>query len=126
MIKNSPLFQKMANFCHLLQDEICSALVQEDGHSFKEDRWDRPGRGGGRSRIFTQGQIFEKGGVNVSSVQGELDIKMAHLLKVAPGHFSACGISLVLHPFSPKIPTVHMNVRMFEMENGPAWFGGGD
>jgi coproporphyrinogen III oxidase len=112
-------------FLRALQDEITSTLEVLDGSGTKffEDNWQRPGGGGGRSRILADGDIFEKAGVNFSAVYGDSpDSLKGH----TPGlQFFATGVSLVLHPHSPKIPTVHANFRYFEQSNGDAWFGGG-
>jgi coproporphyrinogen III oxidase len=101
------------HFFRSLQDEITATLEALDGSKFFQETWDRPGGGGGRSRILTEGAIFEKAGVNFSAVHG------------AVPEFFATGTSLVLHPRSPRIPTVHANFRYFEQSNGEAWFGGG-
>lgn len=114
-----------------LQEEICKALENLDGKAkFKEDVWKRKGGGGGRSRVISDGHIFEKGGVNISGVHGELPDSMTKYLKVSNNRFFACGISLVLHPINPFIPTVHANFRYFELydKNGAVvdqWFAGG-
>jgi coproporphyrinogen III oxidase len=119
MLKN-----RTSDFFRALQDEISSALEAFDGSKFHEDIWERPGGGGGRSRIMTGGNIFEKAGVNFSAVHGESPDMLHHSGKES-SQFFATGISLVLHPRSPKIPTVHSNFRYFEQSNGEAWFGGG-
>lgn len=116
-----------------LQDEICRELeALEPEARFREDRWthDREGgSGGGRSRVLENGALFEKGGVNLADVRGLLSERIAERLQVAPQPFLATGISLVLHPVSPRVPTVHMNMRYLELpeHDGPraAWFGGG-
>lgn len=116
----------MVDYVHLLQDTICAALEQADGRArFVEDRWERPGGGGGRSRVISDGELFEKGGVNTSVVHGELPATMAARMGVERADFFATGISLVIHPHSPRIPTVHANFRLFIQSNGDAWFGGG-
>ncbi len=108
-----------------LQDDICRALEEADGGgSFREDLWERPGGGGGRTRIL-EGARIEKGGVNFSAVQGQMPEKIARALDVEPAAFLATGVSIVLHPVSPRVPIIHMNVRYFELEEGPWWFGGG-
>ncbi len=118
-------------FIHHLQDDICQKLEAVDGKAeFKEDRWSRQGGGGGKTRIIERGNVFEKGGVNTSEVHGELPVSMQRYLEVDSGDFFACGISLVIHPISPMIPTVHANFRYFELYNGEGrltdcWFGGG-
>jgi coproporphyrinogen III oxidase len=109
--------------------------VLDRGGSFQEDRWARPGGGGGVARVLSQGTTFEKAGVNRSLVEGNLPPNVAMRLgaRVSAQEsigFFATGLSLVVHPRSPMIPTVHLNVRYFEM-TGPAgelqdaWFGGG-
>lgn len=120
----SDRFKQFEQYVQNLQDEICNGVTEIDPIGFREDIWERPGGGGGRTRII-EGEVFEKGGVNFSSVHGELPKEMAEALGVGSGRFAACGLSLVIHPFSPKIPTTHMNVRYFELDNGDNWFGGG-
>ncbi len=108
-----------------LQDRICAGLEAADGEGkFEEDKWNRPGGGGGRSRVI-QGKIIEKGGVNFSAVHGDLPEKIRSALNLAEAQFFASGVSIVLHPHSPQVPIIHMNVRYFEMSNGTWWFGGG-
>jgi coproporphyrinogen III oxidase len=108
-----------------LQDRICAGLERADGGArFREDAWDRPGGGGGRTRVIEAGAVFEKGGVNFSEVHGEFAPEFA---KQIPGDglkFSAAGVSLVLHPRSPLVPTVHANFR-YLTHGAKAWFGGG-
>jgi len=110
-----------------LQDEICHGLETLDGEGkFLEESWDRPEGGGGRSRVLKDGKIFEQGGVNFSEVHGkELPPSIINQRPEAKGHsWFATGTSMVLHPKSPYIPTVHLNYRYFEA--GPVWwFGGG-
>lgn len=108
-----------------LQNEICTKLESYGIKKFSEDIWEREEGGGGKTRVIQNGNIFEKGGVNISSVNGELSDLAAHQLNTTKQQFGACGISLVIHPFSPMIPTIHMNVRYFELEEGKSWFGGG-
>jgi coproporphyrinogen III oxidase len=107
-----------------LQDAIVSTLEGLDGGRFREDTWDRPGGGGGRSRVLADGALFEKAGVNFSDVFGELRPEMGSSLPGDGVAFRALGVSLVLHPRSPRVPTVHANVR-FIRRGGVAWFGGG-
>jgi len=111
-------------FFRKLQDEITSTLeILDGGEKFFQETWERPGGGGGRTRILAEGDVFEKAGVNFSAVHGESPDSLTNSEK---GHtFFACGVSLVLHPRSPKIPTVHANFRYFEQSNGQSWFGGG-
>ncbi|MEQ9296908.1 MAG: oxygen-dependent coproporphyrinogen oxidase [Cyclobacteriaceae bacterium] len=109
-----------------LQDRICSRLEVADGKgSFQEDEWERPGGGGGRSRVLRDGQIIEKGGVNFSAVWGKTPEVILKALKLDEADFYATGVSIVLHPKNPMVPIIHMNVRYFEMTNGVYWFGGG-
>jgi coproporphyrinogen III oxidase len=109
-----------------LQDQICQAIQDADGGAtFREDLWDREGGGGGRTRVIERGLLFEKAGVNFSEVHGELEPQVASKLPVGDGtRFYATGLSLVLHPKSPMIPTVHANFRYLE-RGSRGWFGGG-
>lgn len=119
-------------FLMALQDQICQALAREDGAAdFVEDSWQRAEGGGGRSRVLTQGAVFEQAGVNFSHVFGD---KMpasatAHRPELAGRRFEAMGVSLVIHPHNPYVPTSHANVRFFiaekEGEDPVWWFGGG-
>lgn len=120
------------NYLLQLQDQICQAIAQEDGQAaFIEDAWTRPTGGGGRSRVLTQGAVFEQAGINFSHVSGEqLPISAtAQRPELAGRCFQAMGVSLVLHPYNPYIPTSHMNVRFFSAIKADAepvwWFGGG-
>jgi coproporphyrinogen III oxidase len=126
---NSPsesLRDRMVAYVETLQDRICGAIESQDGSAtFREDFWERPGGGGGRARVIERGAIFEKGGVNVSTVHGRMPEQLARRMNVETGEFFATGISLVIHPASPRVPTVHANFRYFETSNGDAWFGGG-
>ncbi len=114
-----------------LQDTITSKLEEIDGAAqFHEDLWERPEGGGGRSRVIENGAVFEKGGVNISAVHGALPQSMQQYFGVTDADFFACGLSLVLHPKSPMVPTVHANWRYFEMYDKEGklvdqWFGGG-
>ncbi|MBL1209184.1 oxygen-dependent coproporphyrinogen oxidase [Geminocystis sp. GBBB08] len=118
---------RVSQFMQTLQDEICAGLETLDGKGkFKEDSWQREEGGGGRSRVLTDGNIFEQGGVNFSEVWGNnLPPSILQQRPEAEGHsFYATGTSMVLHPKNPYIPTVHLNYRYFEA--GPVWwFGGG-
>jgi len=119
------LGQRMSAFVERLQDDICRALEAEDGGAcFSEDRWQRSGGGGGRTRVLAGGRVFEKGGVNVSTVWGELEEAFAKKLQGTGRDFFATGVSLILHPQSPLVPTVHANFR-FIQQGAKAWFGGG-
>ena len=114
-----------------LQDSITSKIEEIDGLAkFEEDIWQRQEGGGGRTRVIENGAIFEKGGVNISAVHGELPEILRKQFNVDEGTFFACGLSLVLHPINPMIPTVHANWRYFEMYDTTGkmvtqWFGGG-
>jgi len=115
-----------------LQDRICGALAAADGGAaFREDAWDRPGGGGGRTRVLAGGGVFEQGGVNYSHVFGDGLPASATAARpeLAGCGFEAMGVSLVIHPQNPYVPTSHANVRMFvalrEGEPVQWWFGGG-
>jgi coproporphyrinogen III oxidase len=108
-----------------LQDTICGALEAADGGGpFREDAWQREGGGGGRTRVLLDGRVLEKAGVNFSDVHGEMSEEFARQVPGEGRHFTACGISLVLHPLSPMVPTVHANFR-FLTKGDRQWFGGG-
>ena len=118
--------ETVATWFSELQDRICSALEAADGSGkFREDAWERPGGGGGRARVLTDGRIIEKGGVNFSAVHGDTPAPILTALRLEDAEFYATGVSIVMHPLSPRVPIIHMNVRYFEMSNGVAWFGGG-
>ena len=115
-----------------LQDDICQQLQDEDGSgAFFEDSWQRDEGGGGRSRVMTNGKVIEKGGVNFSHVTGDTlpPSASAHRPELAGRRWQAMGVSLVIHPENPYVPTSHANVRLFVAEKeGEApvwWFGGG-
>lgn len=108
-----------------LQDDICRQIEGiDEGYHFHEDKWERDGGGGGRTRIF-KGKVIEKGGVNFSAVSGDMPEKIASSLKLPTNEFLATGVSIVLHPHNPFVPIIHMNVRYFETSVGKWWFGGG-
>jgi len=122
----SELAHQVRDFFTNLQGEIRTTLERTDGTGvFSSEQWERPGGGGGTSCVMQNGALFEKGGVNVSEVYGHLPEPLVRSMKVASTQFYATGISLVIHPRSPMIPTVHMNYRYFEQEDGTSWFGGG-
>ncbi len=129
--ENRTMKKQFVSYILNLQDEITSTLASLDGKAqFQEDNWKRPEGGGGRTRVIENGNIFEKGGVNTSQVHGELPEAMQKYFGVEDANFFACGLSLVLHPKSPMVPTVHANWRYFEMYNKDGevvdqWFGGG-
>ena len=122
---------KFFKYIHQLQDTITSKLEEVDGKAkFQEDVWERPEGGGGRTRVIENGAVFEKGGVNISGVHGKLPDSMQKYFGVEDADFFACGLSLVLHPTNPMVPTVHANWRYFEMYDKDGnivdqWFGGG-
>lgn len=123
---HEPLRDRAVRFVHRLQDEICAELERLDGRaSFREDRWERPEGGGGITRVISDGRVFEKGGVNTSVVHGPMPEKLAAAMGIERAEFFATGVSLVIHPRSPRVPTVHANFRYFEQSSGDAWFGGG-
>ena len=123
--------EKFYQYIQQLQDTITSKLEVIDGEAtFQEDLWQRPEGGGGRTRVIENGRVFEKGGVNISAVHGPLPKAMQSYFKVDDVDFFACGLSLVLHPKNPFVPTVHANWRYFEMYDKAgnivdSWFGGG-
>lgn len=115
----------VVKFVENLQDQITNSLEAfETKKKFREDRWSRPGGGGGRSRVLEGGELFEKAGVNVSVVYGELPEMMRERLGSTTKEFFATGVSLVIHPRNPQVPTVHANYRYFEQPDR-SWFGGG-
>ncbi len=125
---------KWIDYVYNLQDIICDALAKEDGESdFKTDEWVRGAEGkggGGITRVIENGNVFEKGGVNTSVVYGKVSKEMRKQLKLEGDKWFACGLSLVIHPRNPFVPTVHANWRYFELydEEGKVtdrWFGGG-
>lgn len=118
--------EEIAEIYKGIQDHITSELEKHDGQGkFREDAWQRTGGGGGRTRIFEDGKIIEKGGVAFSAVHGPTPDKILKKLGLEKAEFFATGVSIVLHPKSPMVPIIHMNIRYFEMDNGTHWFGGG-
>jgi len=108
------------------QNRLCAKLEETDGGAtFQTDAWDHPQRGGGYTRVIQNGNILEKGGVAFSAVCGEMSTAAAQQLLMPDPSFFATGVSVVMHPRSPRQPIAHMNVRYFEAGNGDAWFGGG-
>lgn len=123
---------QVIEFLKQLQDNICQALESADGSGeFVEDNWKREEGGGGRTRVLTNGTVIEQGGVNFSLVSGDKlpPSATAHRPELAGRTWKACGVSLVIHPKNPFIPTSHANVRFFiaekEGEKPVWWFGGG-
>jgi coproporphyrinogen III oxidase len=116
---------EMARLASSSQSEICTALERADGGiRFGTDAWTRAGGGGGLTRVAEGGAVVEKAGVNVSDVHGELEHALAAALPGDGSRFVAAGLSVVVHPRSPMVPTAHMNVR-FLARGEKAWFGGG-
>ncbi|KFZ30891.1 coproporphyrinogen III oxidase [Pseudidiomarina salinarum] len=129
---HNEMLEQVNTYLTDLQDRICTALAEADGgRSFEEESWQREGGGGGRSRILRDGKVLEQGGVGYSHVFGEQmpASATAHRPELAGRNFNACGVSLVMHPHNPYIPTSHANVRFFIAEKEGAdpvwWFGGG-
>ncbi|MDN5199728.1 oxygen-dependent coproporphyrinogen oxidase [Fulvivirgaceae bacterium BMA10] len=117
---------EVASWFKSLQSSICEQLEAADGLAkFQEDIWERDGGGGGRTRVISNGNVIEKGGVNFSEVFGVTPANILEALKLEASNFFATGVSIVIHPISPMVPIIHMNVRYFEMDNGIWWFGGG-
>jgi len=123
---------KWIGFIHDLQKRICTALEDLDGKAaFITDEWEREqGGGGGRTRVIANGRVLEKGGVNTSVVWGRVTDTMRTQLKIEGDKWFACGLSLVIHPLNPYVPTTHANWRYFELYNEAGnvcdrWFGGG-
>lgn len=129
---SEPDIQAVADYLRDLQDRICDALARLDGEKpFREDHWTRDEGGGGRSRVLEEGGVFEKAGINFSHVHGASlpASASAHRPELAGRGFQALGVSLVIHPRNPYVPTSHANVRFFVAEKPGAepiwWFGGG-
>ncbi len=129
---STPDISAVKEFLLQLQDNICAELEKEDGKAtFFEESWEREGGGGGRTRVLTDGKVFEQGGVNFSHVFGSNlpPSATAHRPELAGRNFQALGVSLVIHPHNPYVPTSHANVRFFiaekEGEQAIWWFGGG-
>ncbi|HGY1052123.1 oxygen-dependent coproporphyrinogen oxidase [Aeromonas salmonicida] len=129
---SKPDVAQVKAFLLQLQDEICRSLEQADGVGrFVEDAWAREGGGGGRTRVMRHGDMIEQGGVNFSHVYGDAmpASATAHRPELAGRKFEAMGVSLVIHPHNPYVPTSHANVRFFiaekEGEEPIWWFGGG-
>ena len=124
--------EEVREFFRNLQDQICSALERTDGKTlFTEDTWTHHNGGGGRTRILCQGALFEQAGVNFSHVRGDQlpTAATVHRPTLAGCKYEAMGVSLVIHPLNPYVPTAHMNVRFFTTSTGEKdgvwWFGGG-
>ena len=130
---NTPDSKAVSEYLLRLQQDICSQLAEEDGQAdFIRDEWQREGgNGGGLTRVLTDGAVFEQAGVNYSMVSGDSlpASATAHRPELAGRSFQAMGVSLVIHPHNPNVPTSHANVRFFiadkEGEDPVWWFGGG-
>ena len=129
---STPDIEAVKAYLLSMQTYICAALEEEDGTAqFLEDSWERPQGGGGRSRVLTEGAVFEQAGVNFSHVFGDQmpPSATAHRPELAGRRWQAMGVSLVIHPRNPYVPTSHANVRFFVAEKAGAeaiwWFGGG-
>lgn len=127
-----PSIDAVKDYLLALQDGICTALAEEDGAArFAEDNWTRETGGGGRTRVLADGAVFEQAGINFSHVHGPglPASATAHRPELAGRSFEALGVSLVIHPHNPYVPTSHANVRFFLAEKPGAapvwWFGGG-
>ena len=135
-----PLAHRMQRYVEDLQQRVCDAFemleseaaaeTEQEGAAFRVDAWEREAGGGGRSAVLEGGALFEKAGVNTSAVHGRLPERMARVLEVEAAPFFATGWSLIAHPRSPRVPTVHANVRYFALGEDLAqpqdeWFGGG-
>ena len=130
-MKENQMLEQVKEFMMWLQDHICNELSSLDDSTFEQDQWTREEGGGGRSRVLKNGSIFEQAGVNYSHVFGANmpASATAHRPELQGRSFNACGVSLVIHPHNPHIPTTHANVRFFIAEKEGAepvwWFGGG-
>lgn len=119
------------DFIQSLQLEICDILETIDGKAyFRQDIWQHPEGGGGRTHVIEDGNVFEKGGVNTSVIHAKIPDLLAHKKKLSGGYFTAAGISIVIHPLNPFVPTIHANFRYFELYDkkgnvNDCWFGGG-
>jgi coproporphyrinogen III oxidase len=135
-VSRHPLRERVAALMERLHDDTTALFSRLDGGGrFREDRWERPGGGGGVARVLSEGTTFEKAGINRSEVSGVLPPGAAQRLGARLGSgdetlFYATGVSLVVHPRSPLVPTVHLNVRWFDLADPAgapldAWLGGG-
>jgi coproporphyrinogen III oxidase len=130
-MSDKPDIEAVRHYLLALQDGICDGLTEVDGREFRQDAWERPEGGGGRSRVLEEGNVFEKAGVNFSHVHGKglPPSATASRPELAGRSFQAMGVSLVIHPHNPYVPTSHANVRFFIATREGAepvwWFGGG-
>ena len=124
---NQEFFLQVDTTFQKIHDKICQSLIKVSGENYQEDCWNyERGKGGGRTRIF-KGSIIEKGGVNFSSIQGKFNTATANKFthSISPNRlFQVCGVSVIIHPYNPFVPAVHLNVRFFQ-SGAKQWFGGG-
>lgn len=133
MLQTETTRRRMEEMVRNAQDMIGEAVERMDGRRLRQDSWTRPGGGGGISCVLQDGKVFEKAGVNISTVTGTLSSEAVQALKFnertvhdGPLPFYATGISVVIHPHNPFAPTVHANYRYFDLNDGEIWwFGGG-
>ncbi|BBM89141.1 coproporphyrinogen III oxidase [Spirochaetota bacterium] len=132
MVERSEIFIDFEAYIKEMQKKFIGVAEQLEGSTLnrrtwtmQEERGDKHGRGGGTAALVERGQFFERAGVNISSVGGVLSEDLAKVLKVSATKYRACGLSLVYHPRSPAVPSVHFNIRLFELAGGQYWFGGG-
>jgi len=119
-------FDKAAQFAMDFQRATVKLTQSfEPQKTFLVESWDRPGGGGGCTMVLEDGKVFERAAVNFSQVHGELSARMAAAIHVAPAPFRATGVSLILHPVNPFVPTIHLNFRYFELDGGKDWWIGG-
>ena len=130
--RNTPNIQAVVQYFQSLQDFCCEQMQSMEHETrFREDKWDHHGGGGGITRVIENGEVFEKGGINFSLIEGVAlpETASATRRSIAGRPFKATGVSLVMHPRNPFVPTTHMNVRFFvsdpESEHPVWWFGGG-
>ena len=117
---------KSAEFFRQLQDDVSRQVeAMEPKARFRRDDWKHAEMGGGITHVLGQGEVFEKAGVNYSLIESPVTDTLASKMGIQPQRISATGISLVFHPLNPMVPTVHLNLRYLELENGDAWYGGG-
>src|SRR2546428_13827357 len=125
MMERTSWRENAESYFRQLQDRISRAIEELDGGRFREDAWERAGGGGGRTRILEEGKVFEKAGVNFSSVNGNLPEEFAAKIPLGTGTwFFGTGMSLGFHPGNPMIPAVPANFRYLE-KGDAAWFAGG-
>src|SRR5688572_8176900 len=121
---NDPTRQQIADAFRSIQADICTSLEGLDGKGkFSNDTWKHHEGGGGHSRVLQHGNLIEKGGVNFSEVWGTLPDALKKEFGEGINEFFATGVSIVLHPYNPNVPIIHMNIRYFETNSGKKWFG---